>query len=84
MSASPRICGNCGHGNPVPAMLGQLIECHGAPPQLVAGRDGLASVFPACRVDWWCGAWTPKPSQIYPPNTPETTEKPTGDSHGKT
>ncbi len=84
MSASPRNCGNCGHGQPVPVALGQLIECHGAPPQLLVGGQGIVSIWPGVRPDWWCGQWTAKPQQIFPAPGTETTEKPTGETHGQT
>ncbi len=84
MSGEVRNCGNCGHGQPVPAALGRAVECHGAPPQLVPTPQGLVCLWAQCAPDWWCGVWIAKPVQIFPPaTTAKPTEKPTEKDNGK-
>ena len=73
MSAEQRNCGNCGHGVAVPASLGQSVECHGAPPQLVVTAQGIVTMFPQPRADWLCAAWERKPVELFTATTPKTT-----------
>lgn len=85
MSGEVRNCGNCGHGAPVPATLGQTVECHGAPPQMLATQQGVVSIWPQCAPGWLCAVWQRKGVEVLAPSAPEKpTEKTIGDTNGKT
>ncbi len=73
MSGETRSCSNCGHGQAVPQALGQYVECHGAPPQLLLTVQGPVVMFPQCRSDWLCGVWQRKPVELVTPDNTKPT-----------
>ena len=85
MSGEVRNCGNCGHGSPVPVTLGATVECHSAPPQMLVTQQGIVSIWPQCATSWLCAVWQRKGVEVLAPGGSEKpTEKPIGETHGKT
>lgn len=83
-----KTCATCEHAQPMPALQGGGMVCHGGPPTAVIvlapnGEQAAAAVWPPVAPTEYCGVWKEKAPQLIGAGASKTAQNTGGNPHGK-